>query len=304
MVVAEKPSKEVQELAERIDADIAAFKARVLARPNASEFLLQEIYSDIFQVGALNTPFGFVDGGGNTVVGWTLNNPLEIGTQSALYAAYLAPDGSVMAEGIGTPADQTKVDGSTSWQTGVRGAALATAHALQPPPRKNGAYMAPLPFTLVPYGPGEVPLAREGGFTGSEGGGEVDPVVLREAVREVMGVPEGMTFFQVLTQAIAGSPSGSIRQGLEDKDKDALAELFNDPPRSEIERVFQERFFQFVKNANAGVQENIINGQDEWGQAQHSAFVRMVREALAPHAVVEGTESVDGGSRVPYTPPE
>lgn len=140
------------------------------------------------------------------------------------------------------------------------------------------------------YNHGGAPGEKEGAATfipvAISGGGEVDPAVIRKAVSDVLGLPEGVT----LVQAISGSQGGQIRQGLEDKTKDALSELFNDPPRSDVERVFQERFFQYVKNANAGVQANILNGQDEWGARQRTAFIALIREALAPHALIEGTE--------------
>lgn len=311
MVVAEKPSKELQELADRIDAEILAFKAKVLARPNASEFTLREIYSDVFQSGALLTPFGFVDGAvpANTVVGWTLNNPLEIGTQAALYAQYRSPDGSVMGEGIGTPEDGAKVDGSAAWQTGVRGAVLATGHALATPPRKNGAYMGQLPFTLVPYQRGEVPLGSDGGFIPVEGGGGelVDYARVDSIVRTAIGLGPGSDADpNSLLKAISGrnvAEHGSFRQGIEDKVKDALTELFNDPPQTDTERIFQERFFEYVKNANAGVQLNIIDGGDAWGQARREGLVQIVLEALLravakPHVVV--TED----NQQPYVKPD
>lgn len=173
-------------LAERIDAEIAAFKESVLQGPNASEFQMHEVWGMDVVSGALMTPFGFVDGAANTVIGWTLNNPAEYGTQSITYVRYLDPQGNLIAEAVGQPDDGAKVDGSASWQTGAQGAVLSTAHELAPPPRHNGAYLGRLPFALVPYGANEPHIAKEGAFVGDGEGPGPGPGVSAAEVQAML----------------------------------------------------------------------------------------------------------------------
>ena len=98
------------------------------------------------------------------------------------------------------------------------------------------------------------------------------------AVREVIGLPTGD-----LVTAIAGKSTaqgGLIRQGLEDKVKDALAELFNDPAQTPTERTFQDKYFPYVKNAAANPLANVLGGQDAWGRARKEELKGIIREVV------------------------
>lgn len=142
------------------------------------------------------------------------------------------------------------------------------------PPHLRNQYDFELVFLGV-YNPGRAGGEPEGAETFIPQGG-TDVAGVTKA--EVQGIVD---------TAVAGliaqfGPEG-IRTALANKTKDAMRDLFVDkPPDGSREKIFQDRFFNYIKNANAGVQANIVKGQDEWGQDMHRAFIAMIKEALHP----------------------
>lgn len=94
---------------------------------------------------------------------------------------------------------------------------------------------------------------------------------------------EAIVEFQVnrmeadLISKFGGNPN-SVRQGIEDKAKDAGVELLTGTDDKATQ--YKDALFQFVKNANAGVQANILGGQDTWGVARRDELKAIIREVL------------------------
>lgn len=143
----------------------------------------------------------------------------------------------------------------------------------------------PFPQGVSPEsGAGPAVFYASGGEPDPEPGGEpVDYALIKTKVHEALGLADGVT----LVQAISGSASGQIRQGIEDKVKDALSELFQDPPQSAIEGTFQGRYFPYVKNAAANPLANVLGGQDAWGRARREELKAIIREVLDEYEEVE-----------------
>lgn len=211
-------------LAESIDAQIELFKEERIAA-GAEEYRATQVYSQVLQSGAFLTPFQVVDGAANRTRGWTLNNPIEYGTQAVTYIQRITPAGVMDREAIITPEDDSKADGSSGVQSGTKLIVMPTAHALAAPPRENGVYEVGIDGWCVEYPADHPQVGKAGAFVASEGGGGGGGVTHEQivaAVREVIGLSSA-----TLVQAIAGrteEQGGNIRQGFEDKVKDAIAE--------------------------------------------------------------------------------
>jgi hypothetical protein len=108
---------------------------------------------------------------------------------------------------------------------------------------------------------------------GQGGGGEpVDYDRIRAITRDELGLTEGQ---DSLIQLYGGQ---GIRQGLEDKAKDAAIELLTGTDaRSEA---YKAALYDFLKNAAAGPLANVLGGQDAWGQARQEELRQIIREEV------------------------
>lgn len=167
---AQQAEAALKALAESIDAQIELFKADRLAA-GAEEYRAAQVYSQVLQSGAFLTPFQVVDGAANRTRGWTLNNPIEYGTQAVTYIQRITPAGVMDREAIITPDDDSKADGSSGVQSGTKLIVMPTAHALATPPRENGVYEVGIDGWCVEYPVDHPQVGKAGAFVASEGGG-------------------------------------------------------------------------------------------------------------------------------------
>lgn len=131
--------------------------------------------------------------------------------------------------------------------------------------RLPGVFSTTPQFEQESNGPGADVIPSGGGGTSEVDYARVEAIVNFVVQRELAG----------LVSLFGGQ---GIRQGLEDKAKDALVEtLTGDDARAQA---YKAALYDFVKNANAGVQANILGGQDQWGQARREELKAALREVL------------------------
>lgn len=123
-----------------------------------------------------------------------------------------------------------------------------------------------------------------GALEGTRGGASVSPApqegepVDYEQIREIMRYEVERGNGRLADEF---DPNG-IAAGLRSRPGEGLAWFLDDANYAEDEtaRKLQDTLFQFVKNANAGVQANILGGQDDWGVARRNELKQIIREVL------------------------
>lgn len=246
---------------------MADIRTQVLKRVEAGQF----IDSDLV-----------VDAGGNTfIVIGAQNYPPTNDTWAEVYRVApgapmpAQPQWRVLPAGFGNPNPQ-KIDAVQVYYSGGDLLVTMVTHEPGPGPRDINVEVGIIPSVFV-YEEGMI--QRSGGpdaLSGvtepapDPGGTEVDyprveAIVAFVVQRELTG----------LIQQFGGQ---GVRQGLEDKAKDAAVELLTgNDQRAEA---YKAALYSFVKNANAGVQANILGGGDAWGTARRDELKAIVREVL------------------------
>ena len=105
---------------------------------------------------------------------------------------------------------------------------------------------------------------------------------IRAITRDELGLTEGQ---DSLIQLYGGQ---GIRQGLEDKAKDAAIELLiGTDARAEA---YKAALYDFLKNAAAGPLANVLGAHDAWGQARRDELKDVIREVLEENLPFEDVE--------------
>jgi hypothetical protein len=175
-----------------------------------------------------------------------------------------------------------KIDTVTLTHTGDMVLVYLTTHAPGPGPRKLRRELAVIPGVWRTTPQHE---AEEGGAGAYRGGDmlptpEVEPVDYEEIERRVNFVVErivGAAQSDSLVNKITAG-QGSMRQQLRALGKQATRELLTGTDQDAQQ--YKDALYQFVKNANAGVQANILGGQDPWGVARRDEMKAIIREVL------------------------
>jgi hypothetical protein len=97
--------------------------------------------------------------------------------------------------------------------------------------------------------------------------------IVNFVVERIVGAAQNDSLVNKITMG-----QGSMRQQLRALGKQATRELLTETD-ADAEQ-YKAALFQFVKNANAGVQANILGGQDAWGQARRDELKEIIREVL------------------------
>lgn len=119
----------------------------------------------------------------------------------------------------------------------------------------------------------------------SEGGTDVDyarvEAIVNFVVERIVGAAQNDSLVNKITTG-----NQSMRQAIRGLDKDAAIQLLTgtDPQAEQ----YKAALFDFVKNANAGVQANILGGQDAWGMARRNELKAAIREVLHEAAPPKG----------------
>ena len=136
-----------------------------------------------------------------------------------------------------------------------------------------------IPNVYVPYPRGQQPEDGEAGAFNPEPGG-IEPVgPTLDEIKQVMQDVMGITDRRVPFTQFYGSHR-DIRRGMEEKAKDAAIELLDTEHPDDNARLYQDRFFPFLKNAAANPLANVLGGQDAWGRARRDELKAIIREVL------------------------
>lgn len=232
---------------------------------------------------------GRVDGDGNSFLATLFHKK----NASIIYIRKVAPNGTVLdkwnvvfqgcphdANPDNTAWDGTgKVDGFDIYPSGSNLHVKLSGHVTNAQ-RDNLVNMAVLQGVYTPHTGTQPEDGRAGAY--APAGGEPDP--------EPGGEPvdyeriEAIVEFQVqagIAALVEQYGGGSVRGGIMEKVQDGVRDLFvENPPAGSRARVFQERFFPYVRNANAGVWANILGGVDDWNRARRDELKQVIREVL------------------------
>lgn len=226
-----------------------------------------------------------VDGAGNTFIGVR-----EItGNDTDYYVRKHAPDGSLVGEWDVQGANGWKIDSGDLGASGDHLLVSTASHDLPPDPtgRYSAAGLAHIPGVFVPF-TNQLPEGGAAGAFSPEGEPQPAPEVevdydriKRETEAVVNFVVEriiGADQQNSLINRITTGPTISVRQALRGLQKDAAIQLLTGTD-AQAEQ-YKDALFDFVKNANAGVQANILGGQDEWGVERRNELKAAVREVM------------------------
>jgi hypothetical protein len=210
-----------------------------------------------------------VDAAGNTFTAVRFQD----GNYTRVYVRKTAPNGAIVGEWAGIGPGGWKIDGMGLSASGPDLLVEAVAHDLPNPPPPDGRLSADgigtIPGVFVPFG-NQLPKAGEAGAFVPQI--EQEPQVDYDQIRAI--VQAG------IDDLAARFGDDGIRQGIKDKAGDAMQYMMSDSPEWKV-RNYQDALFAFVKNANAGVQANILGGQDPWGAARREELKQIIREVLA-----------------------
>lgn len=185
-----------------------------------------------------------VDGAANRFVAYGE----QLGNETWCSIKRYAPNGTVTGAWTAFPSANHKIDELTLAHSGDVLLVLLTTHEIvSNKPRSIRVESAAIAGVYSVRPGQELEEGGAGAFTGNgepqpqEGG--VTKAEVEEVVRAVLGLATGS-----LVQAISGSPTGQIRQGIEDKVKDALLELFDkeNVPGNETEKRFRDVFWAVI----------------------------------------------------------
>lgn len=143
--------------------------------------------------------------------------------------------------------------------------------------------------------------------SGGGGGGDVDYDLIRAIVRDELGLREGED--SLISQYAGAAPAGSstVRKGLQEKGINAverrMAELL-DVTRHDTDQYagqYQDRLFDFTKNAAANPLANVLGGKDPWGRLRQEELRTIIKECVR-EVLDEGeegipTEPTNGGTQ-------
>lgn len=189
------------------------------------------------------------------------------------------PQWKVLPTNFGTPNPQ-KIDQVAVYYSGTDLLVEIVTHEPGAAPRDTTVEQAVIPGVFVYEAGMQLHSGGPGAFAGGgqpnpePGGADVDyprveAIVAFVVQRELTG----------LIQQFGGQ---GIRQGLEDKGKDALVETLTGTDERATQ--YKNALFDFVKNANAGVQANILGGGDPWGKLRRDELKAIIREVLDEQA--------------------
>lgn len=201
----------------------------------------------------------------------------------------VAPNGPVPNEPQWkvTPTTPQKVDAVQLYYSGTDLRVVMATHEPGPAPRDMMIEQAVIPGVFVYEAGMQLESGGPGAFTGSgdptpDPGPGGPPVDYDEVERRVEFIVR-----RELAALVGLFGSGSIRQALEDKTKDAIVEATNPAnydtdPRA---HAYQDALYPFLKNAAAGPLANVLGGQDEWGQARQEELKQIIRDVLEEDAL-------------------
>lgn len=166
--------------------------------------------------------------------------------------------------------------------TGTSLVVSVSTHAPGEAPRATmvETYVVPNVWATTPAF--EAERGGPGGYTGGEqepnpGGGGITLEELNAALDDKLGRFVGTAANDSLVHKIVGNSNQSLREALRnDLMKDAVLQLLTGSDAKANQ--YRAALYDFVKNANAGVQDNIIFGRDAWGAVRRAGLVAIVHE--------------------------
>lgn len=228
-----------------------------------------------------------VDAAGNTFVATR-----EItGNDTDFYVRKISPAGVVMGEWEVQGANGYKIDGGDLGASGdhllVATSAHDTPNPIPPDGRWSAMGLAHIPGVFVPFDNQAPEAGGPDAFTPTDpdpdptpGGGGVTKAEVQWLLEHIIGADENNSLVNRF------SHGDDVRGQIRIVDKQALVYLIDRAnyedltDRDRLAKKFQDGLFEQVKNANAGVQENILGGKDEWGQARRDELKAIIREVV------------------------
>jgi hypothetical protein len=234
-----------------------------------------------------------IDAAGNTFIAVR-----EItGNDTDAYIRKHAPNGALVGEWEVQGANGWKIDGCALGASGDHLIVATASHDLTPNPegRWSAAGLAHIPGVFVPF-TGQLPEGgAAGAFTPVETEVEVDYNLIRGIVKQEVQAIIGADERNSLVNRF--SHGDDVRGQIRIVDKQASTYLidranYNDPTDPDhLARKFQDGLFEQVKNANAGVQANILGGVDAWGVARRDELKAIIREVIEEVNASEESEA-------------
>jgi hypothetical protein len=213
-----------------------------------------------------------VDGGGNLFQA----SRFQDGNWTRVYVQKVAMNGQVVGTWQVVAGHGYKIDGLGLTASGSDLLVATVAHDTPNPPPPDGRLstfaMARIPGVFVPFA-NQVPKAGAAGAFVQEPTQELDVDYGRIAAIVAAAVDD-------LAQQFGDD---GPRKAIFDKAGDADLYMIDPENYSREYKTarYQDVMFNFIKNANAGVQANILGGQDAWGQARRDELKQIIREVLS-----------------------